>query len=323
MAEKKALHSKAMRQYMAKGTMPEGEEFKDMQVIVEQDGGMLVTPEMSSEIVQKVFETSPMRQIADVQTISTDALEILEDLELAEAVWVGETQARNKTGTPKFNKITIPIHELSAMPAATQKILDDAAFNIEAWLSGKVSQVFSLKENTSFVVGDGDMKPRGFLNYAEGTGFNQVERLTTAVADVIDEDDLMDLRYSVKGPYQINAVWLMQRLTQKAIRKLKDDEGRYIWQPGLQLNQPDLLIGKPIVEAEDMQAYVTGGDNDNKQAIAFGDFKQGYQIVDRIGIRVIRDVYTAKPYTLFYTTKRVGGGVKNFEAIKVLKVKAG
>lgn len=292
-------------------------EAKGMSVQVDEDGGFLVTPEMSSEIVQKVFETSPIRALASVQTISSDALEILEDLDKADAGWVGETQSRPETETPKLNKILIPVHELYAQPKATQKLLDDAAVNVEAWLAGKVSEIFSRKENTAFVKGDGASKPRGILNYASGTGFNQIQRVLTTANNAIAPENLIDIQGALKEPYQANATWAINRGVITYIRKLKDvANGQFMWQPGLQVGVPDQLLGRPVSMFADLPSSVVASTD----TLIYGDFRQGYQIVDRIGIRVLRDPYTSKPHVLFYTTKRVGGGVKNFEALKVLRI---
>lgn len=291
-------------------------ELKSMSVHIDEDGGFTVAPELSSEIVKKVFLSSPIRQLASVETISSDSLEIIEDLDEAASGWVGETQARTETGTPKIKKIVIPVHELYASPKATQKLLDDSGWNIEAWLAGKVSEKFGRDEATAFITGDGILKPKGILSYAAGTGFEQIEQVSAANAASIVGDDLIELQSALKSPYIPNATFLMHRLVKKAVRKLKNSvTGDYIWQPGLQSGVPDLLLGSPVMDAEDMTSTIAT----TNLTVAYGDFKQGYQIVDRIGIRVIRDVYTAKPYVVFYTTKRVGGGVKNFEAIKLLK----
>lgn len=312
-AQKK--HAEALGKYLRKGV--ETPELKAMSVGSDEDGGFLVTPQMSSEIVKKVFESSPMRQIASVMTISTDSLEILHDLGEVGSGWVGETQSRPTTSTPQFKKESIPVHEIYAQPAATQKMLDDAAINIEEWLNGKIAEKFARDEASAFVAGNGVAKPRGFLAYDAGTSFGQVEQVESASSGTIVGDDLINLEAALKGAYKNGSVFLAQRETIKVFRKLKDSQGRYLWEPGLNGGQAPTLLSKPIMEAADMQAYSAGN-----LSVAFGDFKQGYQIVDRIGIRVIRDVYTAKPYVLFYTTKRVGGAVKNFEAIKILKVKA-
>lgn len=313
--EKEAKQAELFNKYLRKGI--EAAELKAMSVDSDEDGGFLVTPQMSNEIVKKVYETSPMRQLASVQTISTDALEILQDLDELESGWVGETQSRPTTETPKLKKIVIPVHELYAQPKSTQKLLDDAAFNVESWLSEKVSEKFSRDENTAFVKGDGVAKPTGILSYADGTGFGQIQQIETAASLAISGDDLIELCYSLKEAYKNGAAFMAKRQVIKEFRKLKDLQGRYLWEPGLNGASQSTILGHPIHEANDMDSKVANG-----LAVAFGNFKAGYQIVDRIGIRVIRDIYTAKPHVLFYTTKRVGGAVKNFEAIKLLKVKA-
>lgn len=307
--------SELMQKYLRKGI--ESAELKAMSVDSDEDGGFLVTPAVSSEIVKKVFESSPLRQLASVQSISTDALEILEDLDEAGSGWVGETQARPSTSTPKLKKIVIPVHELYAQPQATQKLLDDAAFNVEAWLAEKVADKFGRDEATAFVSGNGVAKPLGILSYDAGTGFGQVEQVQTAASLTIAADDLIELSYALKEGYKNGAAWLAKRQVIKLFRKLKDTQGRYLWEPGLNGATQSTLLGFPVYEANDMADVAA-----NSLSVGFGNFKSGYQIVDRIGVRVIRDIYSSKPNVLFYTTKRVGGAVKNFEAIKLLKVKA-
>jgi len=313
--EKAMKYKSAFNAYMRKGN---DAEIKALSVDSDPDGGYTVTPQVSAAVVKKVFESSPLRQLASVETISTDSLEILEDLDEASSGWVGEQQARTETNTPTLKKISIPVHELYAMPKATQKLLDDSAWNMEAWLADHVSRKFARDEATAFISGSGVLKPRGIITYASGTAFEQIEQVISGHATLFTSDGLIDLQGALKEDYQANASWLMQRASMTAIRKLKNAvSGDYLWQPGLQANQPDLLLGKPVYLAADMEAQAAG-----KLAAAYGDFREGYQIVDRIGIRVIRDVFTAKPFVLFYTTKRVGGGVKNFEALKLQKISA-
>jgi len=311
--QKTAEYKKGFNSFLRKGL-----EMKSMSVNSDEDGGYFVTPEMSSEIVKKVYESSPMRQLASVQVISTDALEIMEDLELISSGWVGETQPRGNTDTAKLKMIKIPTHELFAQPLATQKLLDDASVNVESWLAEKAAQKFALDEATAFISGNGVGKPKGILDYAAGTSFNQVEQVETSTSLTIKADDLIDLNYAVKADYKKAAAWMAKREVIKEFRKLKDTQNRYLWEPGLNGAAQATLLGAPVYEAADMQAGGVAGN----LAVAFGDFKAGYQIVDRIGIRVVRDIYTNKPFVLFYTTKRVGGAVKNFEAIKLLKIKA-
>jgi len=313
-AEQKA-RSLAFASFMRKGK--EGlspEEVKSLSVQVDSDGGYLVRPEVSSEIVKKVFESSPMRALASAQTISSDSFEIIQDLDEADAEWVGEKSARTETGTPEIGKIIIPVHEMYANPLATQKILDDAAINLEAWLAEHVSNKFARTEATSFISGNGVNKPKGILSYASGTSVNQIEQINSGSAATLTADGLISLSYALKGAYKQGAAFMMKRSTVAVVRKFKDSQNQYLWQPSLQLGQPDMLLGFPIYEADDFAAV--GAD---VLAAAFGNFKQGYQIVDRLGIRVLRDPFSNKPYVAFYTTKRVGGGVKNFEAIKIQK----
>lgn len=322
--EQKSEYAKHFNSFLRKGmTIEEAlheRECKEHSVMIDEDGGFLVDSQMSNEIVTKVFDSSPMRQLASVQTISSDRLEMLEDLDEIESGWVGEKQARPETETAKFKKIAIPVHELYAQPAATQKILDDAAVNVESWLAGKAAEKFSRDEATAFVRGDGVNMPKGFLSYADGTGFGQIERVETAASNTLAADDLIELSYKLKGAYKTGASWLMQRETVKLLRKFKGSDGQYLWQPGLNGDAQDSFLGFAINEADDMDA-MTGTDG-GKESIAFGNWRAGYQIVDRTGVRVLRDPYTRKPFVLFYFTKRVGGGVKNFEAIKSLKIKA-
>lgn len=297
-----------------------GDEFKALSVGSDPDGGYVVHPDMSGRIVNKVFETSPMRAFASVQTISTDALEGLFDLDEAEAVWVAETQARNETGTPQLKVWRIPAHEMAAQPAATQKLLDDAEINMEAWLADKVADKFARKENAAFVGGTGVDQPRGFLTYDAGTTLpGTIEDFRTGVngdfAAAPDGGDvLIDALYGLKAPYRANATWFMNRATTKLTRKLKDSDGAYLWSPGIAAGQPATLLGYPVASFEDMPDATTTG----AKAIAVGDMRAAYQIVDRAGIRVLRDPFTSKPYIKFYTTKRVGGDVVNFEAVKTI-----
>jgi HK97 family phage major capsid protein len=314
-------YREAADRYMKKGMDAlSQDERKALSVGFDPSGGYVVTPDMSGRIVTKVDETSPMRAFASIQTISTDALEGLFDLERAAAVWVGETAARNQTATPNLGKWRIPVHELAAMPAATQKLLDDASLNMEAWLADKVALEFSLAENAAFVGGDGVDKPRGFLTYSAGTTLpGTIEDFRTGAngafaAAPSGGDVLIDALYGLKAPYRANATWFMNRATTKLTRKLKDNDGAYLWSPGIAAGQPATLLGYPVAAFEDMPNPTTTG----AKAIAVGDMRAAYQIVDRAGIRVLRDPFTAKPFVLFYTTKRTGGDVVNFEAIKTI-----
>jgi HK97 family phage major capsid protein len=316
----------AFRGYLRKNNAGSGvDEIKALSVGSDPDGGYTVTPDMSGRIATLVRETSPMRQIANVVTIGTDALEGIHDLNEATSGWVGETETRTETAAPKIGEYRIPVHEQYAEPRATQKLLDDSLFNIEEWLSLKIAERLSRMENESFIHGNGVKKPRGFLTYAAGTpsaaGFNVIEQLPSGGAGAFAADDpgdaLINLVYALKSAYREKAVFMMKRSTLAEVRKLKDPNDNYLWQPDFQMQQGGTLLGFNVVEAEDMPAIGT-----DSLSIAFGDFNAGYQVVDRQGIRILRDSFTAKPYVKFYTTKRVGGDVVNFEAIKLMKFSA-
>lgn len=298
------------------------DEIKALSVGSDPDGGFWITPDMSGRIVSLIRDTSPMRQVANVVTIGTDALEGVNDLDEATSGWVGETESRSETAAPKIGEWRIPVHEQYAEPRATQRLLDDALFNVEEYLAGKIADKLSRMENAAFVGGNGVKKPRGFLTYAAGTpsasAFSVIERIPTGAAGAFAAsnpgDALITLVYSLKAAYRDNAVFMMKRQTLAEVRKLKDGNGNYLWQPDFQSRQGGTLMGFTVIEAEDMPAIAA-----DSLSIAFGDFSAGYQIVDRMGIRVLRDSFTAKPFVKFYTTKRTGGDVTNFEAIKLLK----
>jgi len=296
---------------------------KALSVDSDPDGGYVVTPQMSARIVQFIRETSPVRQVADVQTISTDALEGLFDGDEAGAAWVGERGTRAETDTPQLGMWRIPVHELYAKPKATQKLLDDASIDIEAWLQRKVANKFARTENLAFVLGSGVGQPRGFMTYADGTTRGTIERIPTLDATHIAPEAVINAVYALKSAYRAGAVWAWNRASVGYIRTLRDDSGaaagtgQFLWSPGFG-GEPSTLAGYPIIEMEDLADLGTGGNLPG----AFGNFRSAYTIVDRIGIRVLRDPYSAKPYVEFYTTKRVGGDVVDFEALKVLEVAA-
>lgn len=317
-------YKSAFFNWMRKGDHVSLDESKALSVGTDPNGGYFVEPDTSGRIVTAIYETSPMRQVAGQQTISTDALEGIYDLDEASFGWVGEQGSRPETGTPQIAKWRIPVHEMYAQPQATQQVLDDASIDLESWLQGKVTDKFSRAENTAFVTGDGVDKPRGFTTYPAGTSIpGQIQQFGSGVnggfaATPNGGDKLLDMIYSTKQGYRQNARWFMNRSTVAGVRKLKDSDGNYLWQPGLASGQPSQLLGFPILEFEDMADYTTTG----ALAIAFGNMNEAYQIVDRQGIRILRDPFTGKPFVKFYMTKRVGGDVVNFEAIKLLKFSA-
>lgn len=319
----------AVSKWMRKGhSAMTPEEVKTMLVGSDADGGFLVMPDTNGRIITKIRDLDPIRSIANVQSIGTDALEGIEDLGDAGFGWVGETAARPDTDTPQVGKWRIEAHECYASPKATQKLLDDAMVNIEAWLGEKVSNRFARGQGDAFINGDGVGKPRGFATYVtaatadESRAWGQFEHVNTGANGAFhttQADPLFDLEMAFKPAYLQNARWVTRRAVIAAIRKFKTSTtSEYIWQPGLQAGQPSTLLGYPIVIAQGMPAHTTTG----ALGMALGDFNAGYQIVDRIGVRVLRDPYTDKPYVKFYTTARVGGGAVNFDAIKFIRFAA-
>jgi HK97 family phage major capsid protein len=311
--------------YMRKGERLTAEERKAMSVGSDPDGGYTVVPDVSGRMVKRVYETTPMRQVASVVTIGTDRLEGFNDLGEGVAGWVGETQARPATATPQLGKWEIPVHELYAFPQVTQKLLDDSMFDIEAWLADKASDKFARTENAAFLTGDGILKPRGILSYPTAAtadasrAWGTFQHILTGTdgsfgTTTNGTDKLIDLVYSLKAQYRQNANFMASRATVGAVRKLKDGQGNYAWQPSLSALSGGTILGFNVVEGEDMPAVAA-----DSLSIGFGDFRETYQIVDRIGIRVLRDALTNKPYVGFYTTKRVGGAAINFESLKFLK----
>jgi HK97 family phage major capsid protein len=297
-------------------------ETKAMSVSSDPDGGYLVPPEVETEIGRRLTAISPIRAIAGVREISASVYKKPFMTAGPATGWVGETAARPQTGSPVLDELSFPAMELYAMPAATASLLEDTAVNLDEWIAGEVEQVFAQQEGAAFVNGDGVNKPKGFLQYdkvAENVWeWGKLGYVTTGTAGAFPAespgDPLIDLVYALKAGYRQNGSFVMNRKTQSAIRKLKDDDGQYFWQPPAAAGSRPSLMSFPVVEAEDMPDIAN-----DAYAIAFGDFRRGYLVIDRQGVRVLRDPYSAKPYVLFYTTKRVGGGVQDFDAIKLLK----
>jgi HK97 family phage major capsid protein len=264
-----------------------------------------------------------MRQYATVLNTFSESIEFIIDDQRGSGRWVGETQTRTPSETPKFGKVKIHTHELNSEPMISQKMLDDSSIDIEAWLSDKVADEFSLMENTSYVSGDGNEKPKGFTVYkpwASGYERDALEQITsTGTAGQLDKaDDIKNLQIALHEIYQPNAIWAMNRKTWGVIITLKDDYGRYLLDPNsFKVGDTKILLGSSVAFFADMQDIAN-----NSLSVAYGDFKTGYAVVDRIGIRVLPDPYTVKPYTIYSTTKRTGGGLINYQSIKLLKTKA-
>jgi HK97 family phage major capsid protein len=300
-------------------------ELKAMSVGSNPDGGYLVPEEVETMIGRRLANISPIRAIAGVRTISGNVYKKPFVTTGPAVGWVGETASRTQTSSPTLAELSFPAMELYAMPAATATLLEDTAVNIDEWIAGEVEQAFAVQEGAAFISGDGSNKPKGFLAstiVAESSwAWEKLGYIATgeagAFADTAPVDALIDLVYALKAGYRQNAVFVMNRKTQAAVRKLKDDDGAYLWQPPAVAGGRASLLTFAVIEAEDMPDIAA-----NSYSVAFGDFLRGYLVVDRAGVRVLRDPYSAKPYVLFYTTKRVGGGVQDYDAIKLLKFAA-
>ncbi len=317
-------HKKAFDSYVRKGETRDlfDIEAKSMSIASNPDGGYLVPAETETEIGRLLANISPIRAIADVRQVSSSVYKKPFAITGAATGWVGETATRPETSSPTLAELQFPAMELYAMPAATQALLDDSAVNLDQWIAQEVQTVFAEQESQAFVTGNGTNRPRGFTDYPKiadaSWAWGNMGYLATGVAGGFaasnPSDKLLDLIYALKAGYRQNATWVMNRKTQGAIRKFKDAQGAYLWQPAATADGKASLMNFPVTESEHMPDIGT-----DAYAAAIGDFRRGYLIVDRIGVRILRDPYSSKPYVLFYTTKRVGGGVQNFEAIKLMK----
>ena len=281
------------------------------------DGGYVAPIETESRIDTALEQASPFRRIATVRKIGTGTFRKPVSTAAAAAGWAAETQTRIETTAPELRLLDFPVGELYAMPAATQALLDDSVADVDAWLAEEVRDVFAAQETAAFVNGDGVNKPRGFLSYQGGSGSLPTVRTGEDAGLGSAYDALIQLIYRPESQYRAGGSFVLNRRTLAEVRKVKDDMGQYIWQPSTQAGQPSQLLGYPVIEAEEMPDMATGSFS-----VAFGDFRRGYLIADRQGVRVLRDPYSAKPYVLFYTTKRVGGGVQDPNAIALLEFSA-
>ncbi len=320
-------HKAAFESYIRRGDEQALRELeaKALSIGSASDGGYLVPNETDTEIGRRLSVVSPIRAMATVRQVSGAVLKKPFALAGMATGWVAKTAARPQTTTPQLAELSFPTMELYAMPAATAALLDDAAVDIENWIASEVDIAFGEQEGTAFVTGDGTNKPKGFLSYTNvaesGWSWGNIGYIATGASGAFKasgpSDTLIDTIYALKAGHRQNASFVMNRKTQAEIRKFKDADGNYLWRPPATAGQQASLMGFPIAEAEDMPDIAA-----NSTSIAFGNFAAGYLVVDRTGVRMLRDPYSAKPYVLFYTTKRVGGGVQNFEAIKLVKFAA-
>lgn len=290
-----------------------------MQVATDPSGGFWVTPDVSGRMVQKIYESTPMRQLANIVTIGTDALEGPIDNGEVEAQWVGEKVTRSQTDTPQMGMWRIPANELYAYPWVTQKLLEDSKIDVEAYLGQKATSKFARKENASFINGTGELQPKGILTYTfaatsdeAGRAWGTFEYIASGSAGNYVADPLLDTIFALKAGYRQNAKWLMGRRSIQKIRKLKDGQGNYLVDLRLRDGAVfESIFGFAITDGEDMPAPAA-----NSFSALFGDFNEGYTIVDRLGTSVVRDNITAPGFVKFHMRRRVGGGAVNFEAIK-------
>lgn len=298
-----------------------------MSTFSDPDGGFLVSEPVVGAMTRVLGTVSAMRGLAEVISISAPVYKKPHNLAGASSGWVTETGSRTNTSTPRLSELSFPTFEIYAQPAATQTLLDDATVDVETWLGGEVAIEFAEKEGAAFISGDGVSKPRGITSYTNvanaSYAWGEIGYTASGVAAALNDasnkayDSTISLIHSLKPGYRTGAAFMMNDLTAAAYRKVKDANDNYIWQPSNQVGQPNQLLGYGVA-LDDNMADIGA----NAYPVAFGDFRRGYVIVDRVGVRVLRDPYTSKPYVLFYTTKRVGGGVQDFAAIKLLKIAA-
>ncbi len=322
-AETEAPHQKAFNAYLRSGDDDglRGLAIEEKGLSVASDGGFLAAPQVA-ETVQNVLRSgASLRKLANVVAVVSSSYEVLVDKTDLGAGWADESDAM-ETASGGVERISIPVHELSAMPKASQRLLDDAAFDVEGWLAERIADKFARSEAAAFINGDGLSKPRGILSYptapvgSETDG--QIGVVTTGELGDFNAaspaDSLIDLIYALGAEYRANACFVMNSKTAARVRKMKDADGRFLWTDALSAGQSAQLLGYPVMISEDMPDIDVGSTS-----IAFGDFHAAYTIVERPDLRVLRDPFSAKPHVLFYATKRVGGGVTDFRALKLLQ----
>ena len=321
-----APHQKAFAAYLRsgeddalRGLEMEG---KALGTAIAADGGYLVDPQTADTIQNTLSSTASIRSIASVVNVDATSYDVLVDHSEMGAGWATEASAVTETDTPKIERISIPLHELSALPKASQRLLDDSAFDIEGWLAGRIADKFARAEANAFIEGDGIDKPTGLLTYGtvandSWTWGNLGYVPSETAGGITRADPIIDLVYALGAEYRANATFVMNSKTAGHIRKLKDNDGRFVWVDGLAMGEPARLLGYRVLIAEDMPDIA-----DNAMSVAFGDFSAGYTVAERPDLRVLRDPFSAKPHVLFYATKRVGGAVSDFAAIKLLKFAA-
>jgi HK97 family phage major capsid protein len=321
----KAEHAKAFNAWMRKGVdagLRDLEVKAELSTMSDPDGGFTVPDAVPAAMKTVAQASSVMRSICTVESLSVPEYKELVDVGGESAEWVGEKTARSTTDTPTLKEVSIVPKEMSAKPKVTQTMLDDSSYDVEGWVGRFIGRAFAALEGAAFISGNGVEKPKGISAYTmianSSYAWGKVGYIAGGHASLFNNvDKLIDLQHALKVAYRGGASWLTNDLTLATIRKFKDGEGNYLFQPGLVAGAPDILLGKPI-NYDDYVADIGAG----AYPLFFGNFKEAYIIVDRLGIRMLRDPYSSKPYVEFYTTKRVGGGIRNYEAIKALKIAA-
>jgi HK97 family phage major capsid protein len=321
-----APHKKALATYLRNGDDDalRGLELeqKGLNTAVNAEGGYLVDPQTAETIKSVLRGSSSLRAVANVVQVEASSFDVLIDSTDTGAGWADEVTDTSETAAPLIERISIPLFELSAMPKASQRLLDDSAFDIEGWLAGRIADKFARAEAAAFIGGDGVGKPTGFLNglavpnstWSWGT-LGYVATGTAGDFDAVNSADaIVDLVYALDAQYRAGATFVMNSKTAGAVRKMKDADGRFLWSDGFAAGEPARLMGYPVLIAEDMPDIAV-----DSTAIAFDDFRAGYTIAERPDLRVLRDPFSAKPHVLFYATKRVGGAVSDYAAIKLMK----
>ena len=326
-ADHDAPHQKAFEAYVRtgdddglRGLQLEG---KALNTAVAGDGGYLVDPVTADNIASVLASTASIRAIANVVNVEATSYDVLIDHGDVGSGWATETGSVTETGTPTIERIAIQLHELSALPKASQRLLDDSAFDIEAWLAGRIADKFARAEADAFINGDGVDKPTGFLTHPtvanDSWAWGSLGYVATGTSGDFDAtnpaDAIVDLVYSLDAEYRSGATFVMNSKVAGAVRKMKDLDGRFLWSDGLAAGEPARLMGYPVLIAEDMPDIAA-----DATPIAFGNFAAGYTVAERPDTRILRDPFSAKPHVLFYATKRVGGDVSDFAAIKLLKL---
>ncbi len=322
-ADAGAPHQKAFDAYIRHGDDDalRGLPLEGKAMSTVSDGGFLAAPTVALQVQDALNVTASLRRVANVVAVESANYEVLVDMGDIASGWSTEAGTQAETGTSTVQRVVIPVHELSAMPKASQRLLDDSAFDVETWLAGRIAEKFARAEATAFINGDGVNKPKGFLTHAKAANATATNVQIGTIASGGDGDfattnpanALIDLVYALGAQYRANGSFIMNSKTAAAVRKMRDADGRFLWADSLAMGQPAQLLGYPVLVCEDMPDIARGSFS-----IAFGDFHSAYTIVERPDLRVLRDPFSAKPHVLFYATKRVGGGVTDARAIKLM-----